>query len=75
MEGDPFTLHSPLLRMTKADIAREAARDEAAEEGRPDPLLRESAAILADALTLLDADRKLTLEVLPGGGSAGHWTE
>jgi len=26
VEGDPFTLHSPLLRMTKADIAREAAR-------------------------------------------------
>ena len=26
VEGDPFTLHTPLLRMTKADIAREAAR-------------------------------------------------
>lgn len=26
IEGDPFTLHTPLLRMTKADIAREAAR-------------------------------------------------
>jgi 7-cyano-7-deazaguanine synthase len=25
-EGDPFTLHAPLLHMTKADIAREAAR-------------------------------------------------
>ena len=62
------------LQASERDIAKEAARDEAAEQ-RPDPLLRESAAILADALTLLDADRKLTLEVLPGGGSAGHWTE
>lgn len=26
VEGDPFTLHAPLLHMTKADIAREAAR-------------------------------------------------
>src|SRR5436305_8390328 len=26
VEGDPFRLHAPLLNMTKADIAREAAR-------------------------------------------------
>ena len=26
VEGDPFTLHAPLLAMTKADIAREAVR-------------------------------------------------
>jgi len=26
VEGDPFTLHAPLQHMTKADIAREAAR-------------------------------------------------
>ena len=26
VEGDPFTLHAPLQQMTKADIAREAAR-------------------------------------------------
>jgi len=26
VEGDPFTLHAPLQAMTKADIAREAAR-------------------------------------------------
>ena len=62
------------LQASERDIAEEAARDEAAE-GRPDPLLRESAAILADALTLLDADRKLTMEVLPGGGSAGMTVE
>jgi 7-cyano-7-deazaguanine synthase len=26
VEGDPFTIHAPLQQMTKADIAREAAR-------------------------------------------------
>ena len=26
VEGDPFTVHAPLLQMTKADIAREAMR-------------------------------------------------
>jgi 7-cyano-7-deazaguanine synthase len=26
VEGEPFTIHAPLLHMTKADIAREAAR-------------------------------------------------
>ena len=26
VEGDPFTIHAPLLHMTKADIAREAQR-------------------------------------------------
>jgi 7-cyano-7-deazaguanine synthase len=26
VEGDPFTIHAPLQRMTKADIAREASR-------------------------------------------------
>jgi 7-cyano-7-deazaguanine synthase len=26
VEGDPFTIHAPLLHMAKADIAREAAR-------------------------------------------------
>jgi len=26
VEGDPFTIHAPLVHMTKADIAREAAR-------------------------------------------------
>lgn len=26
VEGDPFTVHTPLLHMSKADIAREAAR-------------------------------------------------
>ena len=52
----------------------EAAREEAAKK-RPDPLLRESAAILADALTLLNADRQLSVQVLPAAKTAGHWAE
>ena len=41
VEGDRFTVHAPLLRMTKADIAREAARlglDSALSHSCYDPL-------------------------------------
>lgn len=62
------------LQAGERDVAKDAARAKAAET-LPDPLLRESAAILADALTLLGADRKLSIEVLPGSKSAGHWAE
>ncbi|MEJ7746945.1 MAG: carboxy terminal-processing peptidase, partial [Luteimonas sp.] len=62
------------LQTSERDIAKDAARQKAAEK-RPDPLLRESAAILADAVTLLAADRALTAQVLPEAQSAQHWTE
>src|SRR5688500_4211731 len=62
------------LQAGERDVAKDAARAKAAES-LPDPLLRESAAILADAVTLLGADRKLSLEVLPGSKSAGHWAD
>ena len=62
------------LQLGERDVARDAAREKAAEK-RPDPLLRESAAILADAVSLLDADRNLTTQVLPEAQSAQHWTE
>ena len=62
------------LQAGERDVAKDAARAKAAES-LPDPLLRESAAILADALTLLGADRKLSIEVLPGSKAAGHWAE
>ncbi|MCY7355453.1 MAG: carboxy terminal-processing peptidase [Lysobacter sp.] len=62
------------LQNSERDIAKDAARDKAAEK-RPDPLLRESAAILADAVTLLGADRALSAQVLPEAQSAQHWTE
>ena len=39
------------------------------------PLLRESAAILADAIVLLARDRKLSAAVLPASDAAGHWAD
>jgi carboxyl-terminal processing protease len=62
------------LQANERNIAQDAAREKAAEK-RPDPLLRESAAILSDALTLLNADRKLSTQVLPAAKVAGHWAE
>ena len=58
------------LAASERDIAKDAAREKLAEK-RPDPLLRESAAILADAVRLLNNDRKLSAQVLPAVDAAG----
>jgi len=55
VEGDPFTIHSPLLHMTKADIAREAARlglDAGVSHSCYDPALDGGACGLCDACRL-----------------------
>ena len=62
------------LQASERDIAEDAAREKAAEK-RPDPLLRESAAILADAIRLLGSDRQLSAQVLPKSPSPGIWAE
>jgi carboxyl-terminal processing protease len=62
------------LQANERNIAEDAKREKL-EEKRPDPLLRESAAILADALTLLNGDRQLSQQVLPASRTAGHWSE
>jgi carboxyl-terminal processing protease len=62
------------LQANERNIADDAAREKLAQK-RPDPLLRESAAILADALTLLNNDRKLSQQVLPASRTVGHWSE
>lgn len=62
------------LQTNERDIAKEAAREKAAEN-LPDPLLRESAAILADAVYLLNGDRALAGQVLPEAKTPGHWAE
>jgi len=62
------------LQANERNIADDAKREKLAEK-RPDPLLRESAAILADALTLLNSDRKLSQQVLPASRTMGHWSE
>ncbi|WP_407352904.1 carboxy terminal-processing peptidase [Luteimonas sp. R10] len=60
------------LQANERDVAVDAAREKAAEE-RPDPLLQESAAILADAMRLLDGDRQLSAQVLPESTHPGSW--
>ena len=62
------------LQANERDVRKDVAREEAAEES-PDPLLRESAAILADAIVLLERDRKLSSVVLPASDAAGHWAD
>lgn len=62
------------LTSGERDIAKDAAREKAAEK-RPDPLLRESAAILADAVQVLGGDQRLSAQVLPESKVSGRWTE
>ena len=62
------------LSYNERSVAEQAAEEEAAKN-RPDPLLRESAAILADALDLLSADGQLTAQVLPGSRKPTIWAE
>ncbi len=62
------------LTAGERDIAKDAAREKAAEK-RPDPLLRESAAILADAVQVLGRDQPLSAQVLPESKVSGRWTE
>ena len=73
---DPLALISADdgLTANERDIIQDAAREKAAED-RPDPLLQESAEILADALHLLHNDRKLSAVVLPASTRAGHWAD
>lgn len=61
------------LAADERNVAESVAREKAAEKAT-DPLLRESAAILADAVTLLGKDARLAAQVLPvTRNSAGHW--
>ncbi|MFD0738843.1 carboxy terminal-processing peptidase [Lysobacter koreensis] len=62
------------LQASERDFAKDVAREKAAEK-RPDPLLRESAAILADAVRLLNNDRQLSAQVLPTAVQPGHWAD
>ena len=48
---------------------------EAAAKKRSDPLLRETAAILADAITMLGADAKLAAQVMPVTHQAKVWSD
>lgn len=61
------------LTGNERDIVADAAREKAAEK-RPDPLLRESAAILGDAIELLKVDVQLSARVLPRSTLSGRWS-
>ncbi|ADV26151.1 carboxyl-terminal protease [Pseudoxanthomonas suwonensis 11-1] len=60
------------LTAAERDVVKDAAREKAAEK-RPDPLQREAAAILANAIGLLEKDTPLTAQVLPRTASAVRW--
>lgn len=62
------------LNEAERSVVEQARREEAAKS-RPDPLLREAAAILADALDLLESDRQLTAQVLPLTRQPRVWAE
>ncbi|MET0892346.1 MAG: carboxy terminal-processing peptidase, partial [Pseudoxanthomonas sp.] len=62
------------LGANERDIVRDAAREKLADK-RPDPLLRESAAILADAIDVLGHDRTLSAQVLPESTMPGSWSD
>ena len=51
------------LQANERDVKLQVAEEEAAKK-RPDPLMRESAAILADAISILKASPVLTTQVL-----------
>ncbi len=62
------------LQANERNVVADAAREKAAQD-RPDPLLREAAAILADTTTLLSGDKQLAAAVLPETGRATQWAE
>lgn len=62
------------LSAGERDVVADAQREKLAEN-RPDPLLRESAAILADAVRLLNNDRQLSAQVLKRVDTPGHWAD
>ncbi len=62
------------LGASERDIVKDAQREKLADK-RPDPLLRESAAILSDAIGILGQDRKLSAQVLPDSPGPGRWAE
>ncbi|HMB57685.1 MAG TPA: carboxy terminal-processing peptidase, partial [Arenimonas sp.] len=62
------------LQADERNVAQQVAQEEAAKK-RPDPLLREASAILADAINLLSGSPQLTAQVLPVTHQATVWSE
>jgi carboxyl-terminal processing protease len=62
------------LQNDERSVQDQVAAEEAAKK-RPDPLLKETAAILSDAITMLGADAKLATLVLPVTHQATVWSD
>ena len=62
------------LQADERNVAQQVAA-EAAAKNRPDPLLRETAAILADAIAALSGDAKLAALVMPVTHQATVWSD
>jgi len=62
------------LQANERNVAAQVAAEKAAKE-RPDPLLRESASILADTITLLSGNSQLAAQVLPATRQARVWSD
>jgi carboxyl-terminal processing protease len=62
------------LQANERKVSEQIAQEKAVKE-LPDPLLNESAAILADAIVLFEADKPLLTRVFPKAQSAGVWSE
>jgi len=62
------------LWVGERDVVDQVAREEEAKK-RPDALLREASAILADAVDLLASDQTLAAEVLPLASGPGSWLQ
>jgi carboxyl-terminal processing protease len=74
LDADALARADDGLSSNERSVAAQAADEEAAKT-RPDPLLREAAAILADALDLLSDDSELTAQVLPLTHQPTVWAE
>ena len=62
------------LQADERDVAEQVAEEKAAEN-HIDPLLRESAHVLADALGLLSSNQRLAAQVLPETRKATLWAD
>ncbi|MBC7656501.1 MAG: carboxy terminal-processing peptidase [Frankiaceae bacterium] len=62
------------LQADERNVAQQVAAEVAAKN-RPDPLLRETAAILADAVSALSGDAKLAAVVMPVTHQATVWSD
>ncbi|MFA6986410.1 MAG: carboxy terminal-processing peptidase [Arenimonas sp.] len=62
------------LQVNERDVAKQVAAETDAKN-RPDPLLRETAAILSDAITMLNGNAALAAQVLPNSPRAKVWSD